>query len=344
VSRGGSSEQNLDGGVPTTVELGFGLSASETTITSLDTDDTTFLRLSKRAAGGNLSLIAFLGRHSGPSHGPLTTDQRGEPLAAEAIRRMLSSALEANRAVVLLDGLDEIGDPQDRESIAREIDRFLDTRLPGGPGCHFAPLAGSPAEIGSNQVIITSRIVGYHLAPLKKDAAHLTIEPMGPRAISSFCDVWVRAVHRASMPVHLAWSKVSEKEAGEEAEGLKQAIAELEDHGAGELASNPLLITILALVFRNGRRSFPRHRVKLYESAVSVLIALWSRRAAGQGLDEEEKVRAILAPLAYEIHERSGIGIPFTTRSRHSRLCPVSCARLPSCTTLLPGAKRRSCS
>lgn len=52
----------------------------------------------------------------------------------------------------------------------------------------------SSAE-GGNQLVVTSRIVGYHSRPLLKGSlTHVTVEPMDDTAISHFCDAWMAAL------------------------------------------------------------------------------------------------------------------------------------------------------
>lgn len=74
----------------------------------------------------------------------------------------------------------------------REVDRFIKDLIPNN--------GNSPCEYGGNQIVITSRIVGYQMAALTNQTTHLTIEPMGERAIDRFCDIWIQATYRVSMP------------------------------------------------------------------------------------------------------------------------------------------------
>ncbi len=249
----------------------------------------------------NLPLISFLGWHSGPDYGPMTVDRDGHPIDPEALGVLLRELVAGGEAVVFLDGLDEITDPGDRRDIVHEIDAFLDDYL--DPHDDTAP-----AETGGTQVLVTSRLVGYHMEPLAHLATHMTIEPMATEAIERFCGVYVRAVHRASRPGDPPWTAADEDVAAREAQGLRQAISNLRRSGADELAGNPLLITILALVYRHHRSGFPRQRVKLYEAAVSILLGKWRRRAPRWPFDDQT-LRAVLEPLAAEIHQRSGIGV-----------------------------------
>ena len=264
-----------------------------------------------------LTLAAFLGHHLA-KYGQTATTRDGRPLNPEALHILLVAQLEEGTAVVLLDGLDELDDPAQRYDVAHEIDRFIDAWLPVGddefstsPGPAGSPGGiAQPYQTGGVQLVVTSRIVGYQMAPLSKRATHLTIEAMEPEAVDRFCDVWVRAARRAALPRE-AWNALTEREADREAEGLKAAIADLRRRDAGELASNPLLVTILALVYQHGRRGFPRQRVLLYAMAVSILLEKWRLRAQGKGerLRSDEELLAILVPLAAEVHATSGIGV-----------------------------------
>jgi formylglycine-generating enzyme required for sulfatase activity len=79
------------------------------------------------------------------------------------------------------------------------------------------------------------------------------------------------------------------------------------------LASNPLLLTILALMKRQGV-SLPERRVELYDQYVRVLLKHWNLargldRPPARDLDVVETVR-VLAPLALWMHETSpGVGL-----------------------------------
>ncbi len=47
---------------------------------------------------------------------------------------------------------------------------------------------------GGNQLILTSRIAGYHNSPLRsKEVTRLFVKPMGPEAIRTYCESWSKA-------------------------------------------------------------------------------------------------------------------------------------------------------
>lgn len=263
-------------------------------------------------------LAEFIGHHLSNAYGDKIADSQGKVIDTFQLNKLLLSFVESGKAVVILDGLDEIDDPNDRYEIVREIDHFIKANLPNSGTLTLSSngqtlnldLIGNPCESGGNQVIVTSRIVGYQMAPLSNNVTHLTIEPMKKRAVERFCEVWIEAIYRASIPPE-QWSEQTAQATAKEAEGLKAAITELEEKGAGEIATNPLLITILALVFQYGKASFPKQRVELYKTAVSILIEKWRQRAKLKNQRElaDQDILNILVPLAADIHENSSIGI-----------------------------------
>ncbi|MFC7616662.1 NACHT domain-containing protein [Actinokineospora soli] len=91
------------------------------------------------------------------------------------VAAMLTAALERGRAVVLLDGLDEVG--AHREAVLEAVVEF-DGRYPG------------------NRLLVTSRVAGYAAAPLPlPDAAHYLIRPMAGPQIGAFVRNFFREVY-----------------------------------------------------------------------------------------------------------------------------------------------------
>jgi tetratricopeptide (TPR) repeat protein len=90
--------------------------------------------------------------------------------------------------------------------------------------------------------------------------------------------------------------------------------------GVKQFATNPLLLTILALIHRNGTQ-LPQRRVELYELATKTLIEDWQlgrnvpygvqyrEQHVGQLALTEEEVMVLLAPLAFQMHEEKPSGL-----------------------------------
>ena len=189
-------------------------------------------------------------------------------------------AFENCRALLLLDGLDEVLDTTQRIQVVEEVHDIVD-RMP------------------ENRYVITSRIVGYNEARLGHHFSQLTIQPFSRHEIKSFCEAWYRAVARNSPQ----GSDASPTEASK----LCQAItdkAEIE-----KLASNPLLITLIANIHFKGQ-SLPHNRVELYDIATETLLKYWVQsRVTEEGqLRDKDDVIGLLSPIAFSIHRDSPDG------------------------------------
>ncbi|MBN1814369.1 MAG: HEAT repeat domain-containing protein [Anaerolineae bacterium] len=185
-------------------------------------------------------------------------------------------ALENGEALVMLDGLDEVIDPQQRAEIADQVEALV-ADYPGGP-------------TGENHYLVASRIVGYEAGWLTGDFSHFTLGPLPQASIESFVQKWYEAIEREG------GAEVSE-EVQARAEELCRVIEERP--GIRRLAENPLLLTIIALVNWKGRR-LPNRRVEVYRHAAETLVESWPRVRRGVEFDGEE-VLSLLEPVAYRI-------------------------------------------
>lgn len=194
--------------------------------------------------------------------------------------------LENGRCLLLLDGLDEVLNPGERLQVVKSVEGFID---------HYP----------DNRFVVTSRIAGYSSAPLTRDFLHLTILSFGESEIKTFASHWCIAYQVASGRV-----KQAEAEGRKEVESLVNAI--FSHPNIERLATNPLLLTILALIHYQGTK-LPDRRVKLYELCVQALSETWNLarsltgrpidlNLAGRQLDEDYVVNH-LGPIALWLHE-----------------------------------------
>ncbi len=205
---------------------------------------------------------------------------------------LFDAALAAGQAVVLLDGLDEV--QASRAFLVRLVQDFAAEHIPG-PGSDGGPVPG-------NRLVVTSRIVGYREAPL--DGVRwrtYTLVDFGRDEIERFADGWTLAFEVATH----GDTEVARTAAAQERDELLAAI--WGSPGIERLASNPLLLTILALIKRQGV-SLPQRRVELYELYLRTLINAWNKarsldqRPVGPEMDYLETVQ-VLAPLGLWLRE-----------------------------------------
>jgi tetratricopeptide (TPR) repeat protein len=222
----------------------------------------------------------------------LKEGERGNGAGDEAIASLLLRKMAAGDCLLLLDGLDEVFDRANRVQVVREIDRLVE-------------------KYHNNKFVVTSRIAGYQEASLGDRFREFTIVPMKEEQIEDFLQRWCLAIEEAQRPDVDA--SLRQRDAEREARGIVNAIAS--QAGVKRLATNPLLLTILALIHRNGTR-LPQRRIELYELAAKTLIEDWQLgRNVPYGTQQkqpdllEEEVTALLAPLAFWIHEEKPSGM-----------------------------------
>jgi len=207
------------------------------------------------------------------------------------LERMIGQALHEGGALILLDGLDEVRDPNLRQTVMQHVEAFY----------AFHRKAG-------NCFVLTSRIIGYREVRASAEGLlECTLVDLEEDEIAEFCARWTAALERAAR----GETRYAEGEGEREREDLLRAIHA--NPGVCALAANPLLLTILALIKRQGV-ALPDRRVELYDIYVRALLSSWNR-VRGLGwpptgdLDVVETVR-VLAPLALWMHETNpGAGL-----------------------------------
>ncbi len=165
----------------------------------------------------------------------------------------LDERLVSGEAFVIFDGLDEVFDPIVRDTVITEIIRFTN-------------------QYPKVRVMVMSRIIGYKAQRLR-DAQfrHFTLQDFEPEQVREFVIKW----H------DLAFGDRPEKIRLQER--LQRAIDE--SLAIRELAGNPLLLTMMAILNRS--QELPRDRAELYEKASGVLLHEWDIE---KGLPPDEKL------------------------------------------------------
>ncbi len=188
--------------------------------------------------------------------------------------------LEDGRALILLDGLDEIEEKAKRYDAARRIENFL-------------------GQFDKNRAIITSRPAGYNRDFFRtEEFPHFQLQAFDDSKIEEFINRWYD-------------SRILDKaEAQRRKDSLSKALSQ---HDRIKLlAQNPLLLTIIALIHRY-QALLPKERYKLYDKAVETLITNWDKNKELSnhevleylGLDD---LRRLMEKLAYWIHKQGGTG------------------------------------
>lgn len=186
--------------------------------------------------------------------------------------------LEDGRALILLDGLDEVAEEAKRHQVMKRIENFL-------------------RQYKHNRAIITSRPVGYRRDFFRtEEFTHYQLQPFNDTKIEEFFDRWYDS------------RTLDQTEAGRRKNSLKRAPAA--NDRIKLLARNPLLLTIIALIHRY-QAQLPRERYKLYDKAVETLLTTWdanreiTNHVVLKHLDLSD-LRRLMEQLAYWIHSYGG--------------------------------------
>ena len=190
--------------------------------------------------------------------------------------------LERGRALILLDGLDEVVDEAQRRKVAEQIETFLH-------------------QYKDNPAVITSRPAGYRWDFFNLDEfPHYTLESFDDKQVATFIDYWYD-------------SRLKDDPAQAERRKADLQKAFVRNERIRLLAKNPLLLTIITLIHRY-QAELPRQRCKLYEKAVETLLTSWDSgkeiKLYSQVLQhlKSDDLLYILKKLAYWIHTQGSTG------------------------------------
>jgi len=187
--------------------------------------------------------------------------------------------LANGKAIVLLDGLDEVADVEKRIKVSDWVDR----QIVNNPKCFF---------------IVTSRPQGYLAAPLQQ-AHRLEIQPFSWSQVKEFAHSWY------FQNEILSFGKKDEGVINGAKQGAEDLLLRLQKMPSlHDLTVNPLLLTMIAMVHRY-RGQLPGRRVELYSEICDVLLGHWQ---VGKGLQDNltaVQKRVALQPLAAAMMQRN---------------------------------------
>ena len=209
----------------------------------------------------------------------------------------LHLALQNGACVILLDGLDEVGDIDEtdirgqalRNQVLKQVQRFASRRC-------MAP--------NTNRLILTSRTEGYFRSSLPE---FLEVELCGLETIGeieSFLSRWFMAYELETEP-ELPFKTALRRVRKERIDRLIPVIKRWES--IRRLAVNPLLLTILIIIHETGKR-LPHQRVDLYETVIKTMIESWRQAQTDHVSNlyytlQTNDVYYLMSSLAYWLHE-----------------------------------------
>ena len=186
------------------------------------------------------------------------------------VEGLLHDLLLSGRALVILDGLDELLDTGKRREVTKTVEIFA-SRYPLAP------------------ILVTSRRVGYDQSRLE------------PSIFSSFLvDGFEQDEVQTVRPqlVLLPEPEYSEHEAQVQADDfIEQSLAVV------DLRSNPLMLALMCIIFR-GEKYIPRNRPAVYEKCATLLFEKWDgHRGIEVPLQARDHLDAAMKFIAFKFIE-----------------------------------------
>lgn len=187
--------------------------------------------------------------------------------------------------LLFMDGLDEVIETPLRIRVTEQVEDLM-------------------ARYPYNHYVVTSRVVGYQESRLGAGFKHFGLQPFGKKQIATFCGQWYRAI-----AAHMGHD---DKHAQEQADSLNESISR--NPSVTKLASNPLLMTIIALIHHRGKK-LPNKRIELYDICTETFLEHWVNLRRQLGLNETSQLKdkneiiEIMAPIAFKIHDTKPDGL-----------------------------------
>ncbi len=209
---------------------------------------------------------------------PVLIEEQVGLLAGKPPSDWFKNRLAAGDCVVMFDGADEIADRQDRQAVLAWIH---------AQATHFR----------ANDYIVTSRPLGNQEDSLN-GATVLQVRELTPAQIWDFVDNWYRAAERNPLV------KAGGKTGGKMSSEARRLLDRIDLTALGQLAANPLLLTMMCRVNRHSGGELPTTRPELYQEFCRVLLANKQRgNKLPVQLTPDQKV-IILRQLALTMMER----------------------------------------
>ena len=194
--------------------------------------------------------------------------------------------LKERPTLVLLDGLDEISDLDKRQEICEWIDKAA-TGLPNG------------------RFVVTSRWTGYRKADgieLEFEHSRADVRDFSTEQQKEFLEKWFVAAYLREPPVKSTaepmWRSRQTRKALDRANAIVQFLGEEENRGVRELASVPMLLQVIAILWRE-RENLPQGRAELYDAALKYLLDYRDRRRRIKPLMRASQALRVLCPVAF---------------------------------------------
>jgi predicted NACHT family NTPase len=197
--------------------------------------------------------------------------KRDYPQSSVLLEKLLVQKLNNGKCLLLFDAWDEVPQKQ-RCSLLRKLDLFVEQFI----------------ERKSNQIILTSRIVGYR-GSIMNGAKEVEIVPFNQWQKEKYIETWF-----ANGTDYIDNSSISPQ----------RLISELRQKPQiSGLAQNPLLLSLICSLYQQKGLRLPARRCQLYRESLNYMLSKWqldNRRSSGEEETWIIAKRRLLEFLAYQ--------------------------------------------
>ena len=210
----------------------------------------------------------------------------GTPPSRDRALQAAEELLKSEDTLLLFDGLDEVTDMAMRETL-------------------FTAVTDLVQKYEQPRVVIATRPSGIRALRMSTKLPFYEPLPLDERERATFARRWYAAVRTDG------GSLLDPQTAETRGANLADAAEALSD-----LTSNPLLLSILALIHFNRGGGVPVDRATLYDHATSAMLGHWDRDAAGRDLGDDaiprnwsdvlrltpEEIRSVMEDIGWRLH------------------------------------------
>jgi len=200
--------------------------------------------------------------------------------------KVFNDWLNNDSSLVLLDGLDEISNIEER----KEVCRWIDNAFSGFRKAFF---------------VVTSRATGYRKdegIELASEYERADVQDFTPEQQERFLRNWFTAAFLKE-PCEKGfdearWQEKQKKEAGKRTTTIVAHLKVEKNKGLRQLAAIPMILQIMAILWKE-REYMPESRVELYDAALNYLLEFRDKRRDIKPLLSAIDARQVLAPVAF---------------------------------------------
>ncbi len=207
---------------------------------------------------------------------------------------LFSGWLDGPSTLVLLDGLDEISDVDDRIAVCDWIDRIV-------------------SRFTNARFVVTSRSTGYRKGDgIELEASHLRADIMdfSKTQQAEFLHLWFKTAFFREIPpgagedpeLRVRQEQQAIQRAAKKAEAILLFLGQEKNKSLRALAGIPLLLQIMAMLWKE-REFLPGGRSELYDAALNYMLDYRDRRRGIYPLLAAKDARRVLSPVSLWMQE-----------------------------------------